>query len=232
VVKSPRLAIAFFVISVSLSIVVSVGTTTAYASCNPNRANDYLKHYGVGWLSDPGGTVGGTYSSIYNDDPYLYSNGNDTTVGWTMINTSDRLHWAQIGWRKTETTYKEWIQWTHDGTFTDQYFDVAPKFNFTTYTVLYGYQPGDFTFEVNGTIIANEAAQFTPTEGQQAGEILTRASQMPGSVSGHEVLKNDHIYANGTWNTFSGTTSNANSSYFGVSSGSATEVEVWDKACP
>lgn len=242
--RIPLLAIAVFVIALSVALVAyPVAQATAYASCVPynydsSRTNDYLTHYFDGWVNHPksGGTVGGTYASIDNENPYVYqvSGKSDIVTAWTMINVGGVEEYAQIGWLEWQSGGRNTFdEWTHDGTFTQHTFPPEPQDQYTTYTVLYGYQPGDFTFQLADKTIDTAAADFTPNEGQQYGELWTKASQMPGSTTGHEDFNDSHIYYGGIWQGFDGTQDNGgHPQWFGNSYENSESLDIWDVDCP
>lgn len=125
------------------------------------------------------------------------------------------------------------VEWTHDGTFSDNYFTPEPVGSYTTYTVLYGNTPGKFTFQEAGSDLESVDAQFTPDEGQQYGEIQTLASQMPGGYNSnaHEVFSDAHIYASGAWGLFNGAVTSGDPNYFKHDRASNQYLQIWDSAC-
>ncbi len=156
-----------------------------------------------------------------------------------MLTRQDHTNWAQIGWR--EYAYDErytYVQYTYLGVaYTHLYNPPEPEGQFSRYTVLYdpGVYPNPPTwrFQVNGvTKKTVSSLQWTPDEGQIAGEIHTLASQMAGGTNYRQIFWGMKIYYSGAWRDFNGSPGLMDTRYFGRNTDyPATVGEIWDKAC-
>ncbi len=73
---------------------------------------------------------------------------------------------------------------------------------YTYYTVLYGYEPGRFTFYVNGQKVASGPAKFVPNQADVIGETKLASDQMPGDANDPEIFEDIHVFVNGAWQPF------------------------------
>lgn len=198
------------------------------AKCQPGRTNNGTVYWD-GWYRSSSGTVGGVYSDILNYSPWVEPN--NEVMAWTMLNNGGS-NWAQVGWWEyaggTRSTFVQWT--TSPGHWSTKFWTPQSVGSYSYYTTLYGNTPGDFTFEVNGSTIDKETASFTPNDAQNYGEIHTLADQMPGGYNANEVFKATNVYIGG-WQSFSGTSTNSSSTYFGESNVSSTQRNIWDWAC-
>lgn len=217
---------------------MGAGATTTYAKCDPGRGSDYYQPYHDGWWNEPGGTVGGAYTSLLNYSPWVYPISSDNDSAWTMLHDSascTHCDYAQVGWTEYAGDFRDtFVEWTHDGTFSDKYFTAEPVGSYTTYSVLYSPSTDVFTFQVANDTVETVGAQFTPDTGEQYGETQTLASQMPGGYNSgsHEVFSNAHIYARGQWVEFNGIGNSTDSTYFKQDRSSNQYFQIWDSACP
>jgi hypothetical protein len=90
---------------------------------------------------------------------------------------------------------------------------------YTYYTVLYGYEPGQFTFFINGNKVARAPASFVPNRADVIGETNTFGDQMPGDAGDPEVFENINVYVNGAWQPFTPTRYSENTIYNGMNYG-------------
>lgn len=203
--------------------------------CNPRRANDFLTFRFDGWYRDPGTTVGGVYSDIYNYSPWVYyiSAQASAVAAWTMVDLSSNANtWAQVGWVEFPLGKRYvFTQTNNNGNLITHYFSPKPINSQAYYTTLYNNTPGHFSYQVSGSTIEVDPAGFTPNEGQNFGETHSFADQMPGGYNQNEYFNDTHIYYSGGWHNFSGTVADSSSAY-GYSHPSSTEMLIWDKACP
>jgi hypothetical protein len=200
--------------------------------CNPGRTNDFRTFRFDGWERSPGTTVGGVYSDIYNYSPWVYYITSTTSYvsAWSLVD--DGYHYAQVGWIEEPHGARYVFTETFDRNGDNvRYFSPEPINSQSYYTVLFNNTPGEFTFEVNGSVIDVSTAQFTPNDGQNYGETHSLADQMPGGYNQNEYFSNTHIWYSGAWHNFSGTPHN-DSSHYGDSKPSSTEMLIWDWACP
>ncbi len=86
---------------------------------------------------------------------------------------------------------------------------------YTYYTVLYGYEPGKFTFYINGNKVANAPASFVPNRADIIGETNTFGDQMPGDAGDPEVFEDINVYVDGAWQPFTPTHYSENTIYNG-----------------
>lgn len=141
--------------------------------------------------------------------------------------------WAQVGWWEYDEDERHTFgQWIGPNSAVHTMFYDPPKSvgTYTYYTVLYNPSSGVFTFQVNGNTVDTFTAGFDPKDAQTGSEIKTLASQMPGGYNSHAVYTDNQVYMNGSWQAFNGVT-NYNSTYFGLSQPSTSEIQTWDQAC-
>ncbi|MGH9066231.1 MAG: hypothetical protein ACRD0J_01710, partial [Acidimicrobiales bacterium] len=204
---------------------------TAFAKCDPHRANNGVTYF-TGWHHGVGARVGGTLADIANYSPWVYPG--QAVYAWVMI-TIAGSQWAQIGWEEQAGGYREtFIQWTtsphvwHEKDSSPSKVGSLPE-----YKVLFGNPgPNDFSFYNYSTGYEMvEPAYWTPTGSQQFGEIHTLADQMPGGVQDPEVWRYSQVYYNGGWYPYAGTAVNTDPSYFNVAIYSVSEVQAGDAYC-
>lgn len=201
--------------------------------CNPGRGNDFNYIRYDGWDRNPGTTVGGVYSDIYNYSPWVYYiNATSSWVSnWVTIGASS--YYAQIGWLEEPhgARYVFTETFDHNGDNV-RYFSPEPINSQSYYTVLYGNTGGEFTYEVNNNVIDVSTASFTPNFGEAYGETHSHADQMPGGYNQNEYFNDTHIWYSGGWHNFSGTPYDQSPSDYGNSKPSSTELLIWDWKCP
>jgi len=211
----------------------------AEAQCQPPRTNNYITYYHDGWIRNLGGTTArGTSSFMSNYDPWVQPSGGNSSA-WTMLTRTDHVRRAQIGWYEFAYDYRRtFVQYTYnDNVITYEYSpESSGPGQFSTYATLYDPgvypNPPTWTFQVNGVTKHSVASlQWTPNEGQIAGETMTRSTQMPGGTNGRQLFANMKILYSGTWNDFGGTGVNTQPAYFGQTQNHPTFGEIWDKAC-
>ena len=146
---------------------------------------------------------------------------------------------AQIGWREQSYGQRDTlVEYLLPGDFSDcnpRATGAAPGFTnklscssvpiaaqpepYSYYTVLYGYEPGKFTFYVNGRKVASGPAKFVPNQADVIGETHSLEDQMPGDANNPEVFENINIYVNGAWQPFTPTHYSENTTYNGANYG-------------
>lgn len=212
--------------------------------CNPagydGRSNDYVTYRWDGWYRNPGTTVGGVYSDIYNYSPWVHdlSPTASYVAAWVMIlNANNSNDFTQIGWWEYPQGVRYTFTWTNwQGESQPLYTFMSPQATntFSYYTVLYNNPSGDFGFYVNGHLVNTNYIEFTPNAGQVSGETHTADDQMPGGYQNTEDFYSTNIYYSGGWHSFNGTPSTAGpnaGSYFGIYKVDGTGLEIWDNAC-
>ena len=123
---------------------------------------------------------------------------------WVVLEkTGNSNELAQTGWREQPHGRRDTlVEYLNTGNFSDcnpQATGAAPGFtNLLTrntvpippqpgtvhvLTVLYGYEPGKFTFFVNGQKVANAPANFVPNQADVIGETKLVGDQMPGDAN-------------------------------------------------
>jgi hypothetical protein len=90
---------------------------------------------------------------------------------------------------------------------------------YSYYTVLYGYEPGKFTFYVNGRKVASAPANFVPHQAEVYGETNLVGDQMPGDANDPEIFEDINVYVNGAWQPFTPTHVSRNTIYNGANYG-------------
>lgn len=202
--------------------------------CNPNRTNDFLTYRWDGWRRFPDTTVGGVYSDIYNYSPWVhYISANESDVSaWTALGlTTNSGDYAQVGWLEYPHGLRYvFTETSTNGNFFDNFYNPEPINSNNYYTTLYNNTPGYFTYQVKGTTIDTEKANFAPNYSIVSGETHSLADQMPGGYNQNEYFSDTHIYYSGGWHNFSGSAYNSSSDY-GYSIPSSTQMLIWDKAC-
>jgi hypothetical protein len=206
-----------------------VSAAPVAAKCNPGRGDNHVNGF-AGWYRVPGGTVGGVLADIYDYSPWV-NNGVGVSA-WTMLNNGGQ--YAQIGWVEYLYNYRvTFVQFTHDGTYTENEYFGSAAGQTHRYTTLYNNIPGDFSFLYSGSLMEHDHATFVPNEAEMHGENQTAANQMPGAVQLHETFRNAQIWFNGAWNSYAGsrTIQPFGTPYYNVTSSSATSADIWDSAC-
>jgi hypothetical protein len=201
--------------------------------CNPGRSDDFKFPRWDGWHRNPGGTVGGVYSDIYNYSPWVYyiNPSNSYVSSWVMVTNGD--FYAQVGWIEMPRGARDVFTETFDHNGDDvRYFSPKPINSQSYYTVLFNNTPGEFTYEVNNSVIDASTASFTPNEGFVSAETHTKSDQMAGGYNQNEYFNDTHMYYSGGWHNFSGTVENDLPSDYGDSVPSGTQLLIWDRACP
>lgn len=206
-------------------------------ACNPNRIDTQQANYD-GWLAGHSPSVGGIYSNILNEPAWVISTPGSASTSWTMLNNGGSW-WAQVGsWTYSYgggngNGHSVFVQFTATaGSYTTHFFAASPIGQYTYYTTLWNNTPGKFTFQVAGSTIDTETANFTPTGGQNFSEIATLANQMPGGYASPEDFTSTHWYINGGWTGFNAPLLDSNTNYFNIAQYGAYDLQTGDKACP
>jgi len=230
---------------------ISIGSTwvtPALAKCtstptyNGQARADDNSNYQDGWERVADGQ--GVYSSILNYSPWVepnhHSGEQHVSSAWVMLDSnggSSPGGYGQVGWWEfpggTRQTFTQTV--TPTGTFTGV-FSAQTVGTYTGYEADYSYQyQGWMRYLINGSLIDQEPVNWYVQRGTVNGEINTLANQMPGgynSNSNHEVFSNSQYNIAGTWQWFSGSADNSNSTYFGNDITNTQSYDmVWDKAC-
>jgi hypothetical protein len=205
--------------------------------CNPGRPNDFNTVRFDGWYRDPGSTVGGVYSDIYNYSPWVHyiSSRESYVSAWTMVDyTGSPYDWAQVGW----VEFPLGVRYTFDQTLgpsggnpRTMYYGSQPVNNLTYYTTLYNNPSGYYGFYVNGKLIDKASILFTPNEGQNFGETHSAADQMPGGYDNTEDFFSTNIYYSGGWHNFAGTIADDNTSWYSYDEFNNANLSIWDNYC-
>lgn len=185
--------------AMAATAVAFLNPLSVFASCNPNRANDYLYTRWQGWSVEAGVQVGGVQAQIGPYAPWKGAGlGNQSTV-WVML-AAGTTNWAQAGNVQYAFNQRNWfIQWTANGTYyTNEYpYDTTnPHVN----KVLFA--NGNFDFLFDNVLQFRTGASFIPTRAIVDGETDTLANQMFGAVNNVEVLDYSALYTDGAWHNF------------------------------
>lgn len=219
----------------------------AGAACTvaPRSPTSVYSHAGA-WNTGFSGAVGGVYAQIGKTPPYVYSTSQIEVTDWVMLN-DDQTGWAQIGWEyRKNSSPRVFSQVTTNasGTAWETKYKAAPATGAPYFTVLYGYVPGRFTFQVDGSQWIpdgvsggyNPVAYFTPHDVQVFGETHNLADQMPRGYSSTAGHWDAHVYY-GAWQdgwlvTF------RTSSLYGLDPAAGNlayytgkQFYIWDTAC-
>jgi len=227
-----RLAAAASVLMLAVGFLVA-NTGTANAYCAIFRPDDG-KHYWDGDTQTPGNGISGVSSDIWNYNPWVGSNFDDT-LDYVMLQASGGW-WAQIGRRSqfnfVELTFWQWT--TAPNQWLNKNIAGQPESTFSNYKVNYNSSSNSFFFWLNGVNQGSVAAAFHPTYMSVAGEIQTLASQMPGAAEDTESNWNQtYRDFNNLWHAASPIKmSIVNSTYFSYALISPGDVDIYDKACP
>jgi hypothetical protein len=184
-------------------------------------------------------TVGGIYARVRNYSPWV-DPASPSVAAWVALEkTGNGNELAQMGWREQPHGRRDTlVEYLNTGNFSDcnpQATRAAPGFTnllacntvpipaqpepYTYYTVLYGYEPGKFTFYINGRKVANAPANFIPNRADVIGETKLVGDQMPGDANDPQVFENINIYVNGAWQSFTPTRYSENTIYNGMNYG-------------
>jgi hypothetical protein len=225
------------IVGIAASLAFSTLAVDSAAACTPGRSNDGF-HYTDGWYRNistiPGGTIGDVRASIYELSPYVAY---DASFAWVMItNAVNPAQYVQIGWMKTSSGSRYVFDEATDNSSPPKFVRTTnPAFGlggFTPYEVLW--QPSTQRLETyaGGALVGRHIRYFTMREGQEFGEIHSKASQMPGGSNQHEQFTGAYVQnLNGSQYDFSGTVSSSDDSLFRNANGSSTREDIWDSAC-
>jgi hypothetical protein len=185
-------------------------------------------------------TVGGIYARVRNYSPWVDPASYSVSAWVALEKTGSGNELAQIGWRERPYGQRD--------TLVEFLFPPEPLLSdcnpaavgstvginkltcnsvpipaqsepYTYYTVLYGYEPGQFTFFINGNKVARAPASFVPNRADVIGETNTFGDQMPGDAGDPEVFENINVYVNGAWQPFTPTRYSENTIYNGMNYG-------------
>lgn len=228
----------------SVPVAQHLESSQVLAACDPGRTNDGRTYF-AGWIRDVDNeTEDGSRANILVRDVFVASPSFGGVTSWTML-IDPPSRWAQIGWLERLDDERSTLIQYHDGggdlrTFLllpGEPVGSSPEYKVEWYPAT-SVTPRAVSFFINGGQVHNDDAGFTPTEAQQAGEIKTLASQMPGGTSEKERFRNANVRVlNEDWQAFAGTPAvvdedgNDASTYFGAEKISTTELQIWDKFC-
>ena len=186
--------------------------------------------YQVFVQQDPGISLNGVYSQLWNYAPFVPSG--QVSYAWVMLTKSASYTWAQVGnyqstvhGREVHVQYDDGARPWHDFTYS-----ALPVNTFTPYTV--GYGAGTFSFSANGTLLLTHAASWTPTFAQISSEITSLNTQLMGADYNEMEFYQNQVSYGGNWHTLSSSvlfTAGA-STYFG-GTGNGSDFQTWDKKC-
>ena len=177
-------------------------------------------------------TVGGIYARVRNYSPWVETGpGSYSVSAWVALQDCTKPgsggcngeELAQIGWRERPYGQRDTLVESNfpgpalvsdcnpqavgstvgTGTLTCNSVPIpAQPEPYTYYTVLYGYEPGRFTFYVNGQKVASGPAKFVPHQADVIGETKLASDQMPGDANDPEIFEDIHVFVNGAWQPF------------------------------
>jgi hypothetical protein len=223
----------------------SLGTTVVDAKCQPNRPND-LAHYQTGWYRSNGTTMYAAEAAIEEYSPWVavpphYSWENTESTAWTMLENGVHgvgARWAQVGWmEKPNDDRRTFISWTtaSGGWLTIDNGQPQPLGYLTAYKVEYAPSSQEFKFYRGGVLWWSKPAGFVPTKATIAGEILTKATQMPGGYApGSDVWLFSSRYQdqpNGVWNALDGQMYSSVNAEFTYLRYGSEDLSIWDRRC-
>jgi hypothetical protein len=228
-----------FRIAVVAAMVVGVlvAAGTAAASCDPNGSN-INGNWFDGWATPPplSTCLDGSVANILVYSPYVqYAE----VTGWTMLYNNSSGSYGQVGWTQFSTGYRYNFteSQTSNGGFQLNYFGSSSIGDDPEYKITFS--SNAFHYFINGTNIQTDSnTGYTGCYGEQEGEVLNLADQMPGGYNAHAYFISAQVRRADTeaWINFNGTTnSDTHPPYrtdsFLSSKVSATEFDIWDSAC-
>ncbi len=221
-----KIACALLIATAALT---SLASHPVLAKCQPNRTNDERAYFD-GWQRSPA-EPGGVYSKIFNYSPWVQPG--RSVVAWTMLNRFT-TQWAQVGWWEYAFDDRYTFTQTTLPAVSTHFFLPEPVGAYTYYTTLYNNPPGSFSYQVNGSTIDVQPANFVPLSAQIYGELNTFASQMPGgyALGAAEDFFDSHIWFSGAWQPFDGVDTNDDLTQFGNVKISTLDLSIWDLTCP
>lgn len=241
------------------------GCVAGTPKCQPLRpqgvACPACSNYDGAYNQFPYTHIGGIYARVRNYTPWV-DPASYSVSAWVGLqycgppvpNGCNENELAQIGWREQphgqRDTLVEYLLpgrnfsdcnpkavgfGTNNLTCNSIPIPAAPA-SYSYYTILYGYEPGRFTFYVDGHKVANAPAGFVPNQAEVYGETNLIGDQMPGDANDPEVFEDINVYLNGAWQPFTPThvsrTSYRGTSYSGYlqshSPGHGTCLGIWD----
>ena len=213
-------------------------TTSASASCNPNRTNDGVG-YLDGWISPSDGSAEATAnSSNIGNYPHPYVTPGNGVFAWVMLNGSNSNEYAQVGWVSDSTGRHTFTEWDDNGTVGSD-FSITPQAQGTTSSYeVSTYNGGNndvYCFFVNGSEVGGctSIQVWGAGYGESFGEIHTASDQMPGGTSKNnsEQWTNDFMFYNNHQSNFNGTGDNYSKAWFNLAIYSPTQADINDKSC-
>ncbi len=203
-------------------------------ACNPQRPDNYPVGGLAGWGRTSVGTVGGAYAQILQYNPYAPNDQPRFSAAWVGITRPSDHKWAQVGWVKYSASRRQTFLQYHDryGVAKTYYQAAKPIGAFTYYSVLYNNIPNEFSFYVDGQYFFDDVAVWTPTTGDNAGEVNTKSYQFPGDLGGtFEKFQDVHLWYSNAWRDFDGTTYSTDLNNFYPFKNTSTLAMVVDLKC-
>jgi hypothetical protein len=234
-----RVSRALLVITLALSGAIFSGAPEAWASCNPDRTNDFHYYYdGAAIVPTRGSILNGVQSNIWNYNPYTVTNANSLVYVMLQLGGGVGGNWAQVG-RRTEANNGEFTfyQYTDQSQAIHNMNTTAlPVNQFNNYKVDLGTGLNNFNMFAGNLPEVTVPADFIPNEVEVSGEIHSLADQMPGAAQLTESLYDQQFREAdsnpGTWYgiAVSGEENNTRPQSFGYAR-SSNDVDIWDLAC-
>jgi hypothetical protein len=212
------------------------GTDAASAKCTSGtgRTNDWLTSRWVG--SSRTAAASNAEATLEEYSPWVYpmpgDPGNSEVKAWVQLVDGVNDGWAKVGWiefplgqRFTLLEEKNTAGLHYTTT------SAASGLSSTLYEVTYN-GSGSYSLYKSGSLQTTfSVGGGSPTYAQVSGETSSFADQMPGGINNHMSFTGAQVKVSGSWQAFSGTAFNSNSTVFSLSGISTTAFDIWDTAC-
>jgi hypothetical protein len=211
---------------------------TGQSEFNPSGRPHVPGNWHAGRAVLPGTTVQGVRSVLEEyPTPWLH-NSSGATTAWVMVGrqTSDKDHYAQIGWmvRNGDAVGRRRVFTQHTGNAHTYPFTTISNIqqgpDFNHYEVWVG--NSKFWYYVNGVLFNSAQMTFIPDIGIVSAETQSFASQMPGGYVDTMAFAASEILIWGQpWKPIGGRQVLANSYYHASWLGGPNASETWDRQC-
>jgi hypothetical protein len=244
-----------------VTLAVATPVFASYTGCDPHGTNDLLTYRWAGWSYDAAGGVEGTSitgirATLRFMHPFVpwYITDEKAALAWVSLTNTDAngvVHWIQTGIKERSAVggtngeiYEErgyrrpgglpvaegtdiLYGWPGDGTTHEMKVDVVHSGSQWNFTIYYDGSAWDWETTAWGV----EGFQ-----GQTQGETHSAAIQMYGDTTTHMKFTSMNVRTTGgTWISYDDNNTDsvytASGTMYGVTKGSSTSMEIWDKRC-
>jgi len=188
----------------------------------------------------------GSYSNIFNKNPFVYSDGHDDqSFAYVMLWNHAGGGYAQVGWMKDQYSARNDFSEVNTAethwNFSRKLYPPEPVGDYPLYQMEFSSSTNTFHFLIDGVDERDfTSVTYTGCDAFDSGETHNRDSQMPGEVSGYDNFGATEIRDSGGWhytNNWGTLTGDANGNPVGAYLYSETgsplsNLAIADSACP